>query len=496
VIREAFAGAEGRIAALTVQPQAGGGLTRLTCDVLAVSVGRIPSWRLPLQAGGKLTVQGEGRDFAIGNLPEGVHLCGAVSGRGTLAAAMADGAHAGLAAAARLGFGAAPAVSAPAPTARPIPDSFIQPHPKGRDFVDLDEDLQTKDLLGAVADGYSELELVKRFSTVGMGPTQGRHSAFPTAQIVAEATGRRLAQVGVTTARPPVVPVALEALAGRAFDPERLSPMDALHRAAGAQMMPTGAWWRPAYYGDPKDRAASIAAEVRAIRTDIGIIDVATLGKLELRGPDSAAFLERFYTGKFSTQKVGKIRYLLALADTGAIIDDGVALKLADDLFYLTTTTGAADRIYRSMLWWNAQWRMDIDIASFTSANASLNLAGPRARELMAGLSPSFAIDAASLPYMSGVEGTLDGVPAKVMRIGFVGELGYEIHVPAGYGAWLWRRLAEAGARPVGTEAQRVLRLEKGHIIVGQDTDAVCDPEEAAMMWAVGKNKGDFIGAR
>lgn len=447
----------------------------IDCDLVCTSVGYTPAYHLPLHAGAKLGYDDETAMFSLDDLPDTVQLAGAVNGD-----------FSGYASGER-----STCVNHPWP---------IFPHPKGKEFVDFDEDLQVHDIRDAVADGYRELELVKRFSTVGMGPSQGRQSALTTARLVADATGRTVAHVGVTTARPPVFGEKLAVLAGRSFEPERRTPMHHRHLEAGAQMMPVGLWWRPAFYGAEADRDARIADEARNVRENVGLIDVSTFGGLEIRGPDAAEFLNRVYTFAYVKQPVGRARYVLMTNEAGSVIDDGVACRFAEDHFYVTATTGAAETVYLTMLWWNAQWRLDVDIANVTAAYAGVNVAGPRAREVVAPLIEDIDLSAEAFPYMGVRTGQVAGIPARVFRVGFVGELGYEIHVPASTGEALWDALIDAGQllglRPFGVEAQRVLRLEKGHIIVGQDTDAMSTPEELDMTWAIARKKPFFVGER
>ena len=296
------------------------------------------------------------------------------------------------------------------------------------------------------------------------------------------------------------MPESFAHLAGRGFEPARLTAMHQQHLAAGAQMISAGLWYRPAFYGPKERRDEAIAAEVRAVREGVGLIDVGTLGKLEIRGPDAAGFLERIYVGAYGKQPVGRSRYALACDMTGAIIDDGVVCRLAEDWFYVTATTSGVDALYRAMLRWNAEWRMAVDIANVTAAYAAMNIAGPLARELLQRLSGDVDLAAERFPYLAVREGTLGGVPVRLLRVGFVGELGYEIHCPASYAAGLWELLVDAGAacnlRPFGVEAQRTLRLEKGHVIVGQDTDGLTIPHEAGMAWAIATKKPFFVGNR
>jgi len=472
------------------------------CDLVCTSVGFAPTYQLLAYAGGRIEYSSEASTFVVRQVPNGIHIAGALNASYRLQAVMAEGRHAGWAAAKALGLGVGqePAV----PTERgQVGHSYpwpVFPHPKGKDFVDFDEDLTAADLRNAIAEGYDHIELLKRYSTIGMGPSQGRHSALTTIRIAAEATGRMEEAVGRTTARPPFAGETFGVLAGRAFDPVRLTPMHHRHVEAGAQMMTVSAWLRPAYYGRAADRQRLVRDEALAVRRNVGLIDVSTLGKMEIRGPDAAAFLERIYTFAYAKQPVGRSRYVLMTDETGTIIDDGVACRLGEQHFYVTATTGNADAVYREMLRRNAMWQLDIDITNVTASYAAVNLAGPKARELLAPLCVGLDLSKDGLPYLAVRTGGITGIPARLFRIGFVGELGYEIHVPASKGESLWDRLIEAGRPfgmlPFGVEAQRLLRLEKGHIIIGQDTDGLTIPQEAAMTWAIARKKPYFVGKR
>ena len=481
--------------------QTAGQPERIPCDTIAMSVGFTPTYQLALQAGARLDYDDASAMFSISGLPEHLHLAGSMNGRHDLDAVVADGRRAGWRAAQGAGLepGEMPP-SVPADGAGVNAPWPIFSHPGGKDFVDFDEDLQVKDILNAAADGYSELELVKRFSTVGMGPSQGRHSALATARLIAKASGRTVAETGVTTARPPFAGEKLGVLAGRSFEPERVTAMHHRHLEAGAQMMTAGLWWRPAYYGPKARREACIREESLAVRENVGLIDVSTLGGLEIRGPDAAEFLNRIYTFAYLKQPLGRARYVLMTDEAGTIIDDGVACRFRDDHFYVTATTSGAERVYLSMLWWNAQWRLEVDISHVTAAYAAVNLAGPKAREVLAKLTDDVDVSAEAFPYMGLREGRVAGIPARLIRIGFVGELGYEVHLPMSQGEALWDAVMDAGRefgiKPFGLEAQRVLRLEKGHIIIGQDTDAMTFPHEVDMAWAIAKKKPFFVGGR
>lgn len=495
-----IAEAQGRRAVKSVKVQLSSGHSRqIACDLVVTAAGYTPGYQLALHAGAKLGYDDVTEQFTLTNVPAHMHLAGSVSGYFDLSDVKRSGAIAGAAAARALGVSveAEPELG---PSAQRYANyrGDVKPNPKGRDFIDFDEDLQVKDIWNAVKDGYRELELVKRFSTVGMGPSQGRHSALGTARIVAAATDRSVAEVGITTSRPPFGPEKLGLLAGPTHNPCRLTPFHEDVIAVGAKMMPVGVWWRPAYFGKQQNAAAAIEAEVKAVREGVGMLDVSTLGKIAVRGPDAGAFLDRFYTMMHSNQPVGRVRYLLALNEMGSIIDDGVAYRVSENHFHVSTTTGAAPRIFADMHLWNAQWQLDVDIQSVTGVYGGLNVSGPKARVLLQALGGDIDFSAEAFGYLDGRSGTLAGVPVMIMRIGFTGELSYEIHVPYSKARLLWTRLMEVGAeyglKPYGLEASRVLRLEKGHIILGQDTDAMTTPEELSMDWALSKKKTFYVG--
>ncbi|MDA8554489.1 2Fe-2S iron-sulfur cluster-binding protein [Luminiphilus sp.] len=484
---------------LTGQGEVAEHIDTLDCRVLAMSAGFMPAYQLACQAGGQLRYDDDCAAFALSGLPAGLFLAGSVNSIHTLSAVLADGRNAARSALASLGVATSEHEDAhcAAKVNHPWP---IFPHPKGRDFVDFDEDLQVKDIVNATRLGYRDVQLVKRYSTVGMGPSQGRHSALPTARLVARATERTVSETGVTTARPPVKPEALGLIAGRRFHPHRRTAMADFHEQAGAQWTPAGLWARPAFYGHLDSRDRCIADEVRTVREAVGVIDVSTLGGIELRGPDAAEFMNRFYTYGFLKQPVGRTRYAVLVSEQGVVIDDGVAARIADDHFYVTATTGGVDRVYREMLRWNAQWRMNIDVANVTSAFSAINVAGPDSRRVLEALGSSVDLTAEALPYLACREGEVGTVPVRLMRVGFVGELAYELHVPSLFASALWESIMQAGEpwglRPFGVEAQRLLRLEKGHIIVGQDTDGMTHPGEVGLDWAINRNKPDFVGRR
>lgn len=474
---------------------------RIAGDGIAMSVGWAPADGLFYQAGGRMTWSDQLHQFVPKSAPPGVFAAGRLNGIYALADRVADGGRAGLAAAAYLGRYSGRLASEPARPAQ-APSHFypVFPHPHAKNFIDFDEDVQYKDFVNAAQEGFDQVELMKRYSTFGMGPSQGKLANINAVRILAKIKGQTIPETGVTTSRPFYHPVALSHLAGRSFHPHRHTPLHSRHRAAGAVFMPAGEWQRPAYYAVAGKAASEcIAEEVTAVRQRLGVIDVGTLGKLEISGPDSAEFIERIYTGRFAKMAIGTTRYGLMCDETGVIIDDGIVARLAEDRFYVTTTTTASGGVYREMQRWAIIWGLKVVLANATGHYGAINVAGPESRKL---LRPMTGLDLseAAFPYLGAREGAILGVPARFIRVGFVGELGYEIHVPATHVRAIWDAAFAAGQaqgiRPFGVEAQRVLRLEKGHVIVSQDTDGLTNPFEAHMAWALKLDKPFFIGQR
>jgi sarcosine oxidase subunit alpha len=475
--------------------------TRIACDGLAMSVGWAPAAALLYQSGCRMQYDADVGQFVPAALTPGMFAAGRVNGVHELSDRLADGARAGLLAAQHCGHAVAdvppPVSRGPAGASHPYP---IVDHPSAKNFVDFDEDLQVKDFFNAAQEGFDNIELMKRYSTVGMGPSQGKHSNMNAIRILARILGRTPGEVGSTTARPFFHPVPLSHLAGRGFHPHRETPMHSRHVGLGAVWMQAGVWLRPEYYDVPGKRKADLVREeVRAVRTGVGLIDVGTLGKLEVYGPDAGEFLERAYTGRFANMKVGTSRYAVMLDESGVVIDDGVVVRLAEQHFYFTTTTTGSAVVYRELQRWNAQWNLDVGLVNGTGAFAAVNLAGPLSRQVLAKLT-TLDLSSAAFPFVAAREAEVAGIPARLMRVGFVGEVGFEIHVPAEHGAALWDAIMAAGEphgiRPFGVEAQRVLRLEKAHIIIGQDTDGLTAPDEAGLEWTVKMEKPYFVGRR
>jgi sarcosine oxidase subunit alpha len=481
-----------------------GGVRELDCDLLCVSGGTVPATSLLLQGGAKARYDEATARFMADAFPDGVFAAGAVAGHEDADAAELSGAIAGAEAAQALTHGAngaraprldderARLAALPGPSPVVAPPAHARDDKKGgKAFVDLDEDVTVKDIKLSIAEGYDSIELSKRYTTVTMGPSQGRFSQLPSIRVMAQETGMSMGDVGITTARPPWTPVPLGALAGRPIEPAKRSAIHGRHRDLGARITWAGDWRRAYDYGDPQGEAV-------AVQRTAGLIDVSTLGKMLVRGPDAGAFLDRLYPNRFSNLKPGRIRYGVISSDAGRIVDDGTICRVDDETFYVTTTSSGAAAMEEWFGWWLADWRLDVHMTDVTQAISAVNLAGPKAREIMSAVTDVDCSNDA-FQYMDGKRGLIAGVPCLILRIGFVGEVGYEIHYPSAHGEFLWDALMEAGREhgltPFGLEPQRLLRLQKMHVLIGQDTDSESTPFAAAMPWIVKLDKEtDFIG--
>lgn len=463
------------------------------CDLVTLSVGWTPQNGLLQQMGGRVQFDAARCETLPVHLPAGVFAAGRVAGTHSLAAELREGQQAGDQAAAHLGLCAAPA-PLQLPAAQRQSSAHTLVNGSGKNIVCLCEDVTKQDVLTAIEEGFDSAELLKRYSTTAMGPCQGLMCAHNVKQTCAGALRQPAARVGGTTARPPARPMALGVLGGQHLEPVQYSPLQAWHAAHGAKMMLAGLWVRAERYGDPH-------AEVRAVRERVGLIDVSSLGKIELTGPGVPALLERVYVNNWGKLASGRVRYGLMCNDEGVVLDDGVTAHLSADTWYMTTTTSGASAIYEWLQWWaQSGWGAGVLLANRSEDFAAFNLAGPHARSVLQKLVPDCALDNAAFPYMHVRTATLSGVPCRILRIGFTGELSYEVHCPSGSALAVWEALMAAGSEfgiaPFGVEAQRILRLEKGHIIVGQDTEATTDPISADLAALVKLDKADFLGKR
>ena len=435
------------------------------CDLVVVSGGFAPATSLPVQAGARTRYDPARGCFVLDELPPGVSAVGDVAGVDEAA-----------------GDDDAGTVAVPPP---------VSGAGHGKCFACLCEDVTAKDIKLSVEEGYDSIELSKRYTTVTMGPCQGRMCQLTAIRLMAKETGQSLEEVGTTTARPPWVSVPMGVLAGRPFEPAKRSSIHGRHRELGANVKWAGDWRRAYDYGDPQ-------AEALAVHEAAGLIDVSTLGKLLVRGLDAGEFLDRLYPNRFSDLKAGRIRYGVISSDAGRIVDDGTICRIDEETFYVTTTSSGAGAVEEWFSWWLADWRMRVQLTDVTQGLSAVNLAGPRAREILGELT-DLDCSPEGFKYLDGKQAKVAGVPCLILRIGFVGEVGYEIHFAAAYGEHVWDALMTAGRdkgiRPFGLEPQRILRLQKMHILVGQDTDSESTPFGAAMPWIVKLDKeADFIG--
>ena len=480
---------------------------RIACDLLCMSGGWTPSIHLYSQARrGKPQFDADLGAFVPGEPREHQRSAGASRGVFALADVLADGQAAGIAAAEAVGF--APADAAPLPVADAPPWTNTPRTPASRPphgFVDFANDVTVKDLRLATREGFRSIEHVKRYTTTGMAPDQGKTSNMNALAIVAETLNQPLPEIGLTTFRPPYTPVSFGTFAGHSrgvlFDPVRTTPMHEWATAQGAVFEDVGAWKRARFFPRAgEDMHAAVRRECLAVRASVGLFDGSTLGKIEVVGPDAAEFLNRMYVNDFTRLGVGRCRYGIMLGENGFVLDDGVIGRLAPDRFHVTTTTGGAARVLALMEdYLQTEWPdLKVWLTSVTEQWAVIAVQGPRAREVLEPLVPDANIGA--MPHMSVRPGEILGVPTRLFRVSFTGETGYEINVPADYGTALCERVSErvraAGGALYGTETMHVLRAEKGYIIVGQETDGTATPGDVGLEWAIGKSKRDFVGRR
>ncbi len=472
----------------------------IECDGIAMSAGWAPAAALLYQAGAAMKYEDEIQQFIPDRLPAGVFAAGKVNGVYDLDQRLQDGARAAGDVLRYLGKSAPEiTVGAHAGSSPSHPYPIVQ-HPKGKNFVDFDEDIQVKDFINAAKEGFDNIELMKRFTTVGMGPSQGKHSNMNAIRILARVRGVPVNKIGTTTARPFFHPTPIGHLAGRGFHPHRLTPLHGWHESAGAEFTDVGAWVRAAYYKKSGlSKLDTIQEEALAVRKAVGIIDGGSLGKFELHGPDASQFLERFYTGTFASQAVGETRYAMMLDESGVVVDDGVVSRLSNDLFYVTVSTSNAAAVYREMQRWLQIWKLQVGLINVTGAYGLINVAGPKARDVVGKLT-TLSLDDKTVPFGAVRETEFAGVAVRLIRVGFVSDMAYEIHVPAGLALHVWNSIMAAGEshgiRPFGTDAQRLLRLEMGNHLVGHDTDGLTNPYEIGGEWAIKMSKSFFVGQR
>lgn len=491
-----------------------GAASTIACDLVAVSGGWSPVVHLHAQAGGRPRFDETRACFVPGDPVQAERSLGACNGSFQLYACIAEGLAGGSEAARLAGFvhdAVRPSPTVAVTSEEPLAPLWIVPSPRHgshgpKQFVDLQNDVTASDILLAAREGYRSIEHVKRYTALGFGTDQGKLGNINGMAILAGALGDDIPSTGTTTFRPNYTPVTFGAIAGRdlgdTFEPIRKTALHQWHEQHGARFENVGQWKRPWYYplaGETMHDAVN--RECIATRTGVGIMDASTLGKIDIQGPDAATFLNWVYTNAWSKLAIGRCRYGLMLDENGMAMDDGVTTRLGDSHFLMTTTTGGAARVMAWLeRWLQTEWpHLKVYLTSVTDHWVTAAIVGPDSRKVVKAICPDIDFSPEAFPFMSCREGTAAGVPARVVRISFSGELAYEINVSANEARHVWDALIAAGQpyaiTPYGTEAMHILRAEKGFIIVGQDTDGSVTPIDLGMQWIIAKNK-DFIGRR
>jgi len=513
IAASAVVGAHGgkRVTAVDIAPLGGGESRWLDCDLVCVSGGWNPAVHLFSQARGTLRYDESLPALVPQSSPLPIRAAGAANGRFGLAAALADGRATGHVAAS--GDTAASALSAPqTQNGGTVPGKTLWSVPArnraDKRFVDLQTDVTVEDVELAAREGYTSVEHLKRYTTLGMGPDQGKTSNLVGIALLADATGRAIPDLGTTTFRPPYTPVTLGAFpgqeAGAHVEPTRYSAMHDWHVGHGARFVNAGLWKRPHSYpraGESPEDAAN--REAKNVRTNVGVVDVSTLGKIELQGRDVAEFLNRTYINRWDTLPIGRCRYGVMLREDGVVLDDGTTSRLGAAHFLMTTTTVNAMTVMQHLeRLLQIDWpELDVHVASVTEQWAAAALAGPKARDVLAQIA-DIDVSNAAFPFLAVRECSARAangpIPARLFRMSYSGELAYEIHVPANHGRAMWEAIIAAGApfglMPYGTEAMSTLRIEKGHVVVGAEADGRTTADDLGMgtlvspaKWCIGK---------
>jgi sarcosine oxidase subunit alpha len=487
--------------------------SRIACDLVLMCGGFTPSIHLFSQSRGRPRFSERLNAFLPGISAERERSAGACRGIFGLDATIADGVAAGEGAARDAVGGGIEPVHAPVPLSEDPGGGRLEPLPHDRSpervkaFVDFQNDVTAKDVKLAVREGFRSIEHIKRYTTTGMATDQGKTSNMNALGIAASALQKPLPAVGLTTFRMPYTPVTFGVLAGASraelFDPARPTPTHEWARAKRAVFEDVGQWKRARYFPlAGEDMRRAVDRECTAVRRSVGLFDGSTLGKIEIVGPDAAEFMNRIYVNPWTKLEPGRCRYGIMLREDGSILDDGVVGRLATDRFHVTTTTGGAAQVLNHMEdYLQTEWSgLDCWLTSTTEQWAVIAVQGPDSRKVIERLVEDIDLSPSAMPHMSVREGRICGVPTRLFRVSFTGELGFEINVPADYGRAVWEAVFDAGfsrrITPYGTEAMHVMRAEKGYVIVGQDTDGTVTAQDVGLSWAIGKAKKDFVGKR
>ena len=501
-------GTGGKLRVDSITVTAGGRPERIACDAVLMCGGFTPTLHLASQSRGTLAWNEGIQAYVPAGSAEAETTVGAAAGRFELADALTHGHEAGRSVPGD--YGRLPRATVAFDLGR---GGMIGALPHGRKpsrvkaFVDWQNDVTARDIALAAREGFRSIEHVKRYTTSGMATDQGKLANLNALGIAAAETGRRVEAVGFTTFRPPYTPVSFGMLAGMArgprFDPVRTTAIHDWAVAHGAVFEDVGQWKRARYFPRAdEDMHAAVARECLAVRASVGMLDASTLGKIDVIGPDAAEFLERFYVNAWKKLAPGRCRYGVLLREDGFILDDGVIGRLTPDHFHVTTTTGGAARVLAMMEdYLQTEWpELRVWLTSTSEQWSVIAVQGPRARDLLAPLVEGLDISPAAFPHMSIADAAIAGVPLRLMRVSFTGELGFEVNVPSGHGRAIWEMIWDRGkafaATAYGTETMHVLRAEKGYIIVGQETDGTVAVEDVGLAWTIGKAKLDFVGKR
>ena len=474
----------------------------IEADCLAVSGGWSPVIHLASQAGAKAEWDDRLQAFLPPKPTQNWIGAGAFNGKFSTAQALADGLAAGSSAAGGSGGDTVvPEVRAETLDVTPAPVFEIPA--KGKAFVDFQHDVTAEDIRLAHREGFISVEHLKRYTTLGMATDQGKTSNIPGLAIMANALGKQIPEVGTTRFRPPFTPVSIGALAAERYGevrPDRLTPMHDWHLANGATMYSAGLWHRPMIYGDAGETIEqAYVREARTTREKAGIVDVSTLGKIAVQGPDAADFLDRVYTNVFSTLPVGKARYGLMLREDGLVLDDGTTWRLGQNDFLMTTTTANGGKVMQHLEYLlDVIWPdLKVQLTSVTDQWAGAAIGGPKAREILASCVTGTKVDNEALPFMGIVHGAIADAPVMICRLSFSGEMAFEVYSGAGYGTHVWEALIAAGKPfgmvPYGLEALGTMRIEKGHV-TGAEIDGRTTARDLHLDWMLSKKK-PFVGS-
>jgi len=485
-------------------------LENVSCDCICVSGNWTPTVHLSSQSGNKLKFDEKINAFIPNQSRQNESTIGSANGSFTLKKSLDEGFNKGYELSNKI---TGKNVKSTTPTSNERNyaqhDKFwCMPLPKNKHYkrcVDFQNDVYVSDIELAVREGFRSIEHVKRYTTLGMATDQGKTSNLNGLQLVSNIEGKIVPEVGHTTFRPPYTAVTIGTIVGREvgkhYRPTRKSPMHEWHEKNHAVFVDAGLWLRPRYYKQGNESLGEAAKrEANNVRKNVGVCDVTSLGKIDIKGPDTAEFLNRIYTNAWMKLPVGKARYGVMLREDGIVFDDGTTTRISEYHFHMTTTTAQAVNVLAHLEYYlKVVWpELAVNVLSTTEQWAGAALAGPNSRNLLSKLFPEIDVSNESIPFMGYKEADLFGVPARIFRISFSGELAYEINVESGYGIFMWEKIMELGKEmniePYGTEALSTLRIEMGHV-AGSEIDGRVVASDLSLEGMLSKKK-DFIGKR